>query len=105
MLSGMVLYKRNENLRITIIFTQRVDINKQLWYNGCILNRKRRKMSCLENDMAWEQIQEDLENEDSKGLLESEIFDVCIDHRLHADDDRDEILQIIADQRWDARSI
>jgi len=55
--------------------------------------------------MAWEQIQEDLENEDSKGLLESEIFDVCIDHRLHADDDRDEILQIIADQRWDARSI
>lgn len=40
----MVLYKRNENLRITIIFTQRVDINKQLWYNGCILNRKRKNM-------------------------------------------------------------
>lgn len=34
---------------------------------------------------------------DSKGLLETQIRDVVLTYGLHADDDRDEILQFIAE--------
>jgi len=40
--------------------------------------------------------------EDAQGLLENDITDVVIEHGLHADDDREEILIRIAEDRIDA---
>lgn len=59
-------------------------------------------MSCLENDMMLENIHQDVLDADEKGLLEDEIRDVVIDTGLHADDDRDEILIRITEERFDA---
>lgn len=59
-------------------------------------------MSCLENDIMLEKIHDDVLDADSKGLLENDIRDVVIETGLHADDDRDEILIRITEERFDA---
>jgi len=59
-------------------------------------------MSCLQNDMMLENIHQDVLDADEKGLLESEIRDIVIETGLHADDDRDEILIRITEERFDA---
>lgn len=59
-------------------------------------------MSCLQNDIMLEKIHDDVLDADSKGLLENDIRDVVIETGLHADDDRDEILIRITEERFDA---
>lgn len=59
-------------------------------------------MSCLQNDIMLEKIHDDVLDADSKGLLENDIIDVVIETGLHADDDRDEILIRITEERFDA---
>lgn len=59
-------------------------------------------MSCLENDIMLEKIHDDVLDADSKGLLENDIRDVVIETGLHADDDRDEILIMITEERFEA---
>jgi len=56
-------------------------------------------MSNCYNDLAFEKIMQQVEQEDRDGLLEEEIF--IYEDRLgyHADDDRDEILFEIAEAR------
>ena len=59
-------------------------------------------MSNHYNDLAFEKIMEQVREDDNNGLLEEEIF--TFETRLgpHADDDRDEILYQIAEQRaWE----
>ena len=59
-------------------------------------------MSNQFNDKFFEEIMEQVEQDDRDGLLEEEIF--TYEDRLgyHADDDRDEILYQIAEERaWE----
>lgn len=59
-------------------------------------------MSNKFNDKFFEEIMEQVEQDDRDGLLEEEIF--TYEDRLgyHADDDRDEILYQIAEERaWE----
>jgi len=53
-------------------------------------------MSNKINDETLERLYEDVVADDEKGLLEKEIRDMVLRYGLHADDDRDEILQLIA---------
>jgi len=59
-------------------------------------------MSNLHNDMLADNMFETVIAEDAQGLLENDITDVVIEHGLHADDDREEILIRIAEDRIDA---
>jgi len=54
-------------------------------------------MSNQHNEKEFEKIMQEVEELDSKGLLESEIQTVCKTYGLHADDDRDDILFFIAE--------
>tara|TARA_R100000655_G_scaffold2454_10_gene9608 strand:- start:179 stop:367 length:189 start_codon:yes stop_codon:yes gene_type:complete len=56
-------------------------------------------MSNHYNDLAFEKIMQQVEEDDKNGLLEEEIFTYETRLGLHADDDRDEILFEIAEQR------
>ena len=59
-------------------------------------------MSNQHNETEFEKIMQEVEAEDKQGLLEQEIFTYEIRLGLHADDDRDEILYQIAEQRaWE----
>jgi len=59
-------------------------------------------MSNYYNDLAFEKIMQQVEEDDKNGLLEEEIFTYETRLGLHADDDRDEILYQIAEQRaWE----
>jgi hypothetical protein len=58
-------------------------------------------MSCLHNDMILDNIHMDVISEDEQGLLEPEIRDIVLETGLHADDDRDEILGMIAEERFE----
>ena len=59
-------------------------------------------MSNHYNDLAFEKLMEQVREDDKNGLLESEIFTYETRLGLHADDDRDEILYQIAEQRaWE----
>ena len=49
-----------------------------------------------------EQIHTDVLKQDEDGLLENDIMDVVIETGLHADDDRDEILMQIVEERFEA---
>mgnify|MGYP007047820591 FL=1 len=49
-----------------------------------------------------EQIHTDVLKQDEDGLLENDIRDVVIETGLHADDDRDEILMQIVEERFEA---
>ena len=54
-------------------------------------------MSVIYNEQQLENIYDEVIEMDNKGLLEIEITDISINHGLHQDDDRDEILQLIAE--------
>jgi len=56
-------------------------------------------MSNQHNEKEFEKIMQQVEQDDSNGLLEQEIFTYETRLGLHADDDRDEILFQIAEQR------
>ena len=58
-------------------------------------------MSCLHNDMILENIMDDVITQDEQGLLEDQISDIVLDTGLHPDDDRDEILGMIAEERFE----
>ena len=49
------------------------------------------------NDQAFDKILHEVLEQDSKGLLEDDIEEICYLYELHADDDRDEILGFIAE--------
>ena len=54
------------------------------------------------NEKIYEEIFDEVLEQDSKGLLEDDIEEICYLYELHADDDRDEILYQIAEQRaWE----
>ena len=54
-------------------------------------------MSVIYNEQQLENIYDEVVEMDNKGLLEIEITDMVINYGLHADDERDEILQLIAE--------
>jgi hypothetical protein len=54
-------------------------------------------MSVIYNEQQLENIYDEVVEMDNKGLLEIEITDMVINYGLHPDDDRDEILQLIAE--------
>jgi hypothetical protein len=54
-------------------------------------------MSHLQNEQTLEQIFDEVLEQDSQGLLEDEIEEICYLYDLHSDDDRDEILGFIAE--------
>jgi hypothetical protein len=54
-------------------------------------------MSVIHNEQQLENIYDEVVEMDNKGLLEIEITDIAINQGLHPDDDRDEILQLIAE--------
>lgn len=58
-------------------------------------------MSCLHNDMILENIMDDVITQDEQGLLEDQISDIVLDTGLNPDDDRDEILGMIALERFE----
>ena len=59
-------------------------------------------MSNQHNETEFEKIMQEVDAEDKQGLLEQEIFTYETRLGLHADDDRDEILYQIAEQRaWE----
>jgi len=55
-------------------------------------------MSNQTNDEILEKLHDEVIEMDSKGLLEEEIFTISDVYGLHEDDDRDEILQFIAER-------
>ena len=57
-------------------------------------------MSNTTNDQALEQIFEEVLDLDQQGLLEEDIQIICNVYGLHEDDDRDEILGFIAENRF-----
>jgi hypothetical protein len=57
-------------------------------------------MSNTTNNQALEQIFEEVLDLDQQGLLEEDIQIICDVYGLHEDDDRDEILGFIAENRF-----
>tara|TARA_Y100001973_G_C5187210_1_gene328624 strand:+ start:769 stop:951 length:183 start_codon:yes stop_codon:yes gene_type:complete len=57
-------------------------------------------MSNHYNEDRWESIVQQVELEDSKLQLCDEVQEVSLETGLHQDDDRDEILHIIAERRY-----
>ena len=57
-------------------------------------------MSNTTNDQELEQIFEEVLDLDQQGLLEEDIQIICDVYGLHEDDDRDEILGFIAENRF-----
>ena len=55
-------------------------------------------MSNHTNEQALERLLDEVVEQDSKGLLEEEIFTIADNYGLDEDDDRDEILQFIAER-------
>ena len=58
----------------------------------------------LHEDMLWQEIEREVLTENEEGLLEEEIFSYSR-IGLHADDDRDEILYEIMEQRFRERCV
>lgn len=55
-------------------------------------------MSNHTNEQVLERILDEVVEQDSKGLLEEEIFTIADNYGLDEDEDRDEILQFIAER-------
>ena len=55
-------------------------------------------MSNHTNEQVLERLLDEVVEQDSKGLLEEEIFTIADNYGLDEDDDRDEILQFIAER-------
>ena len=58
----------------------------------------------LHEDMLWQQIEQEVTTDHEDGLLEEKIFSYSR-IGLHADDDRDEILYEIMEQRFRERCV
>lgn len=58
-------------------------------------------MSNQHNEQAFEKVMQQVEQDDSKGLLEEEVQYVSSQYGLHEDDDRSEILFHIAEERYE----
>jgi len=54
-------------------------------------------MSNLTEELILEKLNEELIVQDNKGLLDKEIQTIAENYNLHQDDDRDEIVQFIAE--------
>ena len=52
------------------------------------------------NEQAFDRILDDVLEQDKEGLLEEDIQIICDVYGLHADDDRDDILGFIAENRF-----
>ena len=61
-------------------------------------------MSNLTNEMLLEEIWKEIEEQDLKGELEKEINEIVCMTGHHADDNREDILCIIAEDRFESRS-
>jgi len=57
-------------------------------------------MSNHTNEQVLERLLDEVVEQDSKGLLEEEIFTIADNYGLDEDDDRDEILQFIAERMF-----
>jgi len=57
-------------------------------------------MSNKINDETLQRLYEDAIADDERGLLEDKIRDMVLRYGLHQDDDRDEILQLIAEDEF-----
>jgi hypothetical protein len=55
------------------------------------------------NEQVFDRIWDEVLDLDSKGLLENQIRDIQFQYNLNPDDDRDEILQLIAEEIHDER--
>lgn len=55
-------------------------------------------MSNHTNEQVLERLLDEVVEQDSKGLLEEEIFTIADNYGLDEDEDRDEILQFIAER-------
>ena len=62
-------------------------------------------MSNIHNEKQLEEIQAYVLEQDRKGLLENDIRDISIMYNLHADDDRDAILEHIEESIFYEQSI
>ena len=54
-------------------------------------------MSNLEKEITLETLHQQLIEQDERGLLDDEINTIAKNYRLHVDDDRDEVIQFIAE--------
>jgi hypothetical protein len=59
--------------------------------------QRRKMMSNIHNERTLEQIYEQVLEDDAKLLLTDEIDEICYLYELHADDDREAILEFIAE--------
>jgi len=57
-------------------------------------------MSNHTNEQVLERILDEVVEQDSKGLLEEEVFTIADNYGLDEDEDRDEILQFIAERMF-----
>ena len=57
-----------------------------------------RRMSSIVNEISFEDLHDEIIQQDKKSLIDDDINNIAISHNLHPDDDRDEILQIIAEE-------
>ena len=57
-------------------------------------------MSNQVNEQVLERILDEVVEQDSKGLLEEEVFTIADNYGLDEDEDRDEILQFIAERMF-----
>ena len=55
-------------------------------------------MSSIVNEISLEDLHDKIIQQDKKSLMDDDINNIAISHNLHPDDDRDEILQIIAEE-------
>jgi len=55
-------------------------------------------MSSIVNEISLEDLHDEIIQQDKKSLIDDDINNIAISHNLHPDDDRDEILQIIAEE-------
>ncbi len=60
-------------------------------------------MSNIINDLSLERLYDRAVEQDAKGLIEDDINNISIRYNLHPDDDRDQILQIIAEIQYEEK--
>ena len=58
-------------------------------------------MSNIINELSLERLYDRAVEQDAKGLIEDDINDISTRYNLHPDDDRDQILQIIAEIQYE----
>ena len=58
-------------------------------------------MSNIINELSLERLYDRAVEQDAKGLIEDDINNICTRYNLQPDDDRDQILQIIAEIQYE----